>query len=47
MDFGGDGQLASLMTSGRLFDVHKNLPSKGRNIQSKRKRQFFAYSERR
>ncbi|CAF0901268.1 unnamed protein product [Adineta ricciae] len=27
MDF-GDGQLASLMTSGRLFDVHKNLPAK-------------------
>jgi hypothetical protein len=31
MDF-GDGQLVSLMSSGRLFDVHKNLPSKGTNI---------------
>ena len=28
MDF-GNGPLKSLMTSGRLFDVHKNLPSKG------------------
>ncbi|CAF4949173.1 unnamed protein product, partial [Rotaria socialis] len=27
MDF-GDGQLASLMTSGRLFDVHKGLSSR-------------------
>lgn len=37
MDF-GDGQLSSLMTSGRLFDVHKNLPSKGiQNIIEKKK----------
>jgi hypothetical protein len=37
IDF-GDGQLSSLMSSGRLFDVHKNLPSKGRNIQYKSER---------
>jgi hypothetical protein len=39
MDF-GDGQLASLMSSGRLFDVHKNLSSKGKNLQNKKKGKY-------
>jgi hypothetical protein len=42
MDF-GDGQLSSLMTSGRLFDVHKNLPSKGINIPKKFNFFFFCH----
>lgn len=32
MDF-GDGQVSSLMTGGRLIDVHRNLPSKGKDCE--------------
>ena len=35
IDF-GSGQLTALMSSGRLFDVHKNLPSKGENFSKKK-----------
>jgi hypothetical protein len=45
IDF-GDGQSAALMSSGRLFDVHKNLPSKGKHFSKKQNKIAVWFSER-
>lgn len=45
IDF-GNGPLAGLTNGGRLFDVHKNLPSKGTQLVFRNSNERISFSQR-